>query len=382
MIQNNKKMLLRLSLLVGLLAWWFCAWWMALAAAAAFAYLAYLNTQTPYGRLDLRAALSLNLLEFGIRFRPDKGMAFQQPVRLNLLYPLSMALPNEPVHKTEDIHISGAEGDIPARVYWPNVTANLAGELPVVVYFHGGGFTLGNLDQFDDQCRSLANAGKTIVVSVDYRLAPRFPFPAAIDDGYAAVRWVAEHAAQLGADANKLVVAGDSAGGGISAVVALRALRESGPRIAAQILYYPLTDFRLVLSDSQHVTQTESQQGSANHSMLNFSDGYGLTRDMMTAFREAYAGQVEDLAHPDLSPLLAPSHAGLPPTLVVTAGFDPLHDSGVQYVKKLREAQVPVTWLDYKDTVHGFLSIRFFRQRRQALNETARFLNHLFHTQP
>ena len=361
MINDNKKVFLILSLCVALAGWFFCAYFIAVLASAAFFYMAYQVTQTPHGRLDCLAALSLNLLEFGVRIKPDKAMDFQLPLRLNLLYPLSSLLPNEPVEKTEDISLTGGEGDVPARVYWPNKTVDCPGELPVIVYFHGGGFAVGSVEIFDDLCCSLANATHSVVVSVEYRLAPRFPFPAAIEDGYAAVQWVANNAAQLGADPAKLIIAGDSAGGTISAVVALKALQENGPAIAGQILYYPLTD----MSNPEY------------DSLVNFSDGYGLSKAMMEAFNEAYASKVEDLGQVYLSPLLAPSHSGLPPALVVTAGFDPLHDCGERYAKKLQQDQVPVTYLDYKDTIHGFMSIRFFWQRRDALRETGKFVDRL-----
>lgn len=356
---HNKKILLILSFLVTLISLHYCAYLIAIVAAGVFVYLAYLATQTPFGYLDVRAALSLNLLEFGIRLKPEKSMDFRLPLRVNLLYPLSSFLPNEPVARTKDISVGGGEGELPARVYWPRKAVEPAGDLPVIVYFHGGGFVVGSVDIFDDLCRSLANATKAVVVSVEYRLAPMFPYPAAIDDGYAAVKWVAEHATELGANPEKLFIAGDSAGASISSVVAIKAVEQGGPRILGQILYYPQTDMR----------------GTQYDSITNFSDGYGLSADMMLGFHEAYCSQVEDLGHPYLSPLLAPILDGLPPALVMTAGFDPLHDAGELYAKKLQEQQVPVTYLDYRDMIHGFMSIRFFPQRRDALNQTGAFVD-------
>lgn len=358
---HNKKILLILSFLVTLVSLYYCAYLLAIVAAGVFVYLAYLTTQTPYGYLDVRAALSLNLLEFGVRIKPEKSMDYRLPLRVNLLYPLSSFLPNEPVSKTKDISVEGGEGELPARVYWPRKTVELEGDLPVIVYFHGGGFVVGDVDIFDDLCRSLANATKAVVVSVEYRLAPMFPYPAAVEDGYAAVKWVAEHATELGANPEKLFIAGDSAGASISSVVAIKAVEQGGPGILGQILYYPQPDMRGTLYDS----------------ITNFSDGYGLSADMMTSFHEAYCSKVEDLGHPHLSPLLAPQLGGLPPALVMTAGFDPLHDAGELYAKKLQEQGVPLTYLDYKDMIHGFMSIRFFPQRRDALNQTGRFVDHL-----
>lgn len=361
MNHDNKKLFLIGSLLATLISLYFCSTLFALMFAAVFVYLAYQTTQTPHGRLDWRAALSLNLLEFSIRLKPEKSMDFRLPLRVNLLYPLSSLLPNEAVEKTRDISISGGEGDVPARVYWPNKAVECPGSLPVIVYFHGGGFAVGSVDVFDDLCRSLANSTKAVVVSVEYRLAPRFPYPAAIEDGYAAVKWVSQNAAELGADAGKLLIAGDSAGASISAVVALKAMEQGELDIAGQILYYPQTDMR----------------GTQYDSMTNFVDGYGLSAEMVAGFHEAYCAKEEDLSHPYLSPLLAPTLCGLPPALVLTAGFDPLHDAGELYAQKLMENQVPVTYLDYKDIIHGFLCIRFFPQRRDALNETAKFVDRL-----
>ncbi|RLU02789.1 MAG: alpha/beta hydrolase [Ketobacter sp.] len=361
MITHNKKPLLILSLLVTLLSLYFCAYFFALLGVVAFIYLARLVAQTPHGHLDMRAALSLNLLDFGIRLKPEKSMEFRLPLRVNLLYPLSSLLPNEPVANTSDISVGGGEGDLPARVYWPRKTVEPEGDLPVIVYFHGGGFVLGSVDIFDDLCRSLANATKAVVVSVEYRLAPMFPYPAAVEDGYAAVKWVADHAAELGAAPDKVFVAGDSAGASISSVVAIKAMEAGAPRIKGQILYYPQTDMR----------------GTQYDSIIHFSDGYGLSSEMIAGFHQAYCAQVEDLAHPSLSPMMAQDLSGLPPALVMTAGFDPLHDAGQLYAKMLQEQQVPVTFLDYKDMIHGFMSIRFFPQRRDVLHETGKFVDRL-----
>jgi acetyl esterase len=169
---------------------------------------------------------------------------------------------------------------------------------------------------------------------------------------------VAENAAKLGTDPGKLFVAGDSAGGNLAAVVSLRARDTGSPAIAGQLLYYPGTDVF----------------GEDYDSVRNFCDGYGLSREERSGFRQAYAGHVEDRHDPYLSPLFAKSHAGLPPALVVTAGFDPLTDSAKAYAARLREAGVPVSHANYPDVFHGFLSIRFFPQRRDALVRTAGFV--------
>jgi acetyl esterase len=336
--------------------------WIAAVAVLALVVVGVLTwrwTFTPHGRLDWRAALSLHLLTFNYKWRPDPSSDFELRLPINLLYPLSMLLPPEKVRKVEDIGIPAGDREISARVYWPKPAAPGGTRPPVLVYYHGGGHVTGSVEYWEALTRALSNATSSVVVSVEYRLAPAHPYPAAVEDAYAAFEWVAENAAKLEADPGKLFVGGDSAGGNLAAVVALRARDAGGPAIAGEILYYPVTD----------------PLGADYDSVRDFSDGYGLSREGSSAFRHAYAGHVQDQQDPYLSPLHAKSHAGLPPALVVTAGFDPLTDSAKLYVDRLREAGVPVTWAHYPDVFHGFLSIRFFPQRRDALTRTAGFVS-------
>lgn len=332
----------------------------ALLLLAGVALLTWRWTHTPYGRLDWRAALSLHLMTFDVTFQPDPDVDFELTLPINLLYPLSMALPAEAVAKVEDVAIPAGEAggrSIPARVYRPEGVASGAAP-PVIVYYHGGGFVTGSVDIFDALTRALANATSSVVVSVDYRLAPAHPYPAAVDDAYAALVWVAAQAADLGADPARVLVGGDSAGGNLAAVMALRARDEGGPALAGQLLYYPATD----------------NTGHSYESARNFTDGYALSREGVAAFRRAYSGHVQDRSDPYLSPLRAASHADLPPALIVTAGFDPLTDSARAYVRRLRDAGVPTVHAHYPTVFHGFMSIRFFPQRRDALERTAGFL--------
>ena len=227
-----------------------------------------------------------------------------------------------------------ATGPLTVRVYRGLVGGAAR---PLVVNFHGGGGTLGNLDQSDWLCAWVASRVGAIVVSVDYRLAPEHPFPAGRDDGYAALTWAAGHAAEVGAG-GRVAVMGDSAGGNLAAVVALLA-RESGPAIDAQVLLYPVVDLRF---------------SGGSHDV--FHAGPLLTRADMDVFRANYLGPHGDPHDPFCSPLLAPDLTGLPPALVITARIDPLHDDGAAYAERLADAGVPTVHHDHEGAVHGFLS--------------------------
>lgn len=232
-----------------------------------------------------------------------------------------------------DRTIPGPAGEIPVRVYTP------AGEgpLPVVVYFHGGGFVLGDLEVVDKPCRQLADAADAIVVSVGYRLAPEHRYPAAFDDCYAATEWVAANAGQLGADPSRLAVAGDSSGGNLAAAVALAARDRNGPSLSAQLLVYPVLDFDFT-SDSYRRN----------------GEGYILTRQAGTWFWGHYLGEQDPGADPCAFPARATSLAGLPPAYVATAEYDPLVDEGEAYASRLAEAAVPVTAKRFDGLLHGF----------------------------
>ena len=208
--------------------------------------------------------------------------------------------------------------------------------LPALVYFHGGGWTIGDLDTHDVLCRSIALGARCAVFSVDYRLAPEHPFPAAVDDCWAATRYVAEHAREL--DVHGIALGGDSAGGNLAATVALLARDQNGPALAFQLLIYPATDQRCATASHERNAQ-----------------GYLLTRDAIQYFRRAYLPQERDWLDWRASPLLAKSHANLPPAFVITAGFDPLLDEGRAYADKLRAAGVEVAYREYADMVHGFM---------------------------
>ncbi|GAB3102125.1 alpha/beta hydrolase [Aestuariicella hydrocarbonica] len=321
----------------------------------------YSWTYTPHGRLDYRAAFSLHLLSFEINYKPDPDIDFEFKLPVNLIYGLSGTLPKETVSKTEDITIPGDGVDIPARIYWPASTELSSADtpLPIMVYYHGGGFVVGSVDIFDPLARQLSNVAHAIVISVDYRLAPKYPYPAAVEDGYAALQWAAQHAAELNGDANRIIVAGDSAGGNLAAVTAQKARDENGPAIHAQILYYPATD----LTDTHYPSKEL------------FIDGYGLSTSARNAFDTAYLGHVTDKTDPYVSPLYAAHLSSLPPALIVTAGFDPLRDDGQTYAKRLQSEGTVTTLKNYPTMIHGFMSIGLFSQQREALNATREFLD-------
>jgi acetyl esterase len=242
----------------------------------------------------------------------------------------------EPVGKVEDRGVPGPAGQIPVRIYTPTGS----GPFPMLVYFHGGGWVIGNIETHDAPCRALANQAGSIVVSVDYRLAPEHRFPAGPEDCYAATRWAADHAEEIGGDPRRLAVGGDSAGGNLAAVVAQMARDRGGPPLAFQLLVYPVTDHRF---------DTASYRENA--------DGYFLTKDGMEWFWNHYLGRAADGDQPLASPLRARDLQGLPPAFVMTAEYDPLRDEAEAYAARLREAGVPVALTRYPGMIHGFFSM-------------------------
>lgn len=239
----------------------------------------------------------------------------------------------------EDMKAEGPHGAIALRHYRPAASAANA-VLPVLVYYHGGGWVIGDLDTHDVLCRQLCNASGCSVIAVDYRLAPEARFPAAFDDCLAATYWVAREAKNLNIDAARLAVGGDSAGGNLAATVAIAARDKADLKIAYQLLIYPATD-----------------QRPGFPSRASNGQGYLLTADTMKYFHDHY---ITDLAM-DLdwraSPLLAPSLAGLPPALVLTAGFDPLLDEGMAYAKALTEAGNRANYICFQRQIHGFITM-------------------------
>jgi len=265
--------------------------------------------------------------------------------------------PAPEIGEVKDLRADG----IPFRLYRPKgVPAATA--LPALIFFHGGGWVIGDLETHDVLCRQLTAGAGISVVNVDYRLAPEHKFPAALDDAWAATRWVAAHTGELGIDAGRLAVGGDSAGGNLAAVVALLARDHGGPSLALQVLTYPVTD---VAAESA--------------SYAEFADGFMLTRDSMRWFIAHYLTSKQDALDWRVSPLRAPSLAGVAPALVVTAGFDPLRDEGEAYARRLREAGVRVDMICYGGMIHGFVPMgRLIETGNRAVAHAAASLRQAF----
>jgi acetyl esterase len=242
-----------------------------------------------------------------------------------------------PMQSVADRSIDGPHGPIRVRLYVPHSAPRPA---PLLVYYHGGGWVIGDLETHDAVCRLLAAEASCAIVAVDYRRAPEHKFPAAVEDAIYAYRWAVENAAELGCDPRRTAVAGDSAGGNLAAVVARLARDAGGPQPCLQLLVYPVTDLRI-----------------ESRSYELFADGFFLTRDMMRWFRDHYLSSEAERMDPRASPLLADDLSRLAPAFMMTAGFDPLRDEGRAYAERLRAAGNEVTHRNYDSLIHGFFSM-------------------------
>lgn len=262
----------------------------------------------------------------------------------------------EPVALVEDRVIPGPAGEIPIRIYTPEGS----GPFPVLVFFHTGGWQIGNLDTQDPLCRRITNRAVCSVVAVDYRLAPEHPFPAAVDDCYEATKWVATHATEFQGDPSRVAVGGDSSGGNLTAVTALMARDQGSPKLAFQLMMFPATDFRL-----------------STPSMEELGEGYNVTKPQMMWIRNNYLPNQADWTNPLASPLLAPDLSGLPPALIIYAEYDPLRDDAEAYATRLKEAGVSVKASRYDGMIHDFPDL-FEEPGNRALDEIASALRAAF----
>jgi acetyl esterase len=287
--------------------------------------------------LDAQTALVLRLAEWTGQGPLGGGPVARARHQFEQSAPL--LAPRVPDVETRRLTVAGATGPLAARLYRPRLAKPPRGPLPLIVFFHGGGFVLGSLDSHDGPCRQLAQLTEALVVSVDYRLAPEHPYPAAVEDARAAYRDLARRAEEFGADPRRLAVAGDSAGGNLAAVTAWSCRAEARPP-RAQLLVYPVTDFTRSHASHRH-----------------FSEGFMLTRSSIDWFRDQYAPDSTHYREPTLSPLFVDRLDGAAPAVVLIGGFDPLRDEGIAYAERLRAAGTPVELLVGEGMVHGFFSM-------------------------
>jgi acetyl esterase/lipase len=296
-------------------------------------------TETTSERPGIDPILKMLVDAVPLEFTVDDGVEVARE-RFRAVKPPAEMLPDMRIEERTVAH--GELTDIPVRIYWPPVEAHT--DLPVVVFYHGGGWAIGDLDTHDHVARAHAIGAEAIVVSVDYRLAPEHPFPAGVDDAWAALQWVAEHAAELGGDPTRIAVAGDSAGANLSAVMALRARDAGGPPLVFQLLWYPVA-----VGDLSAPSFTENV------------DAPILNADVMTAFLTWYLPGLDMSDSTTLPTDVAPANAetltGLAPAFVGTAEHDPLRDDGGKYAELLSAAGVPVQLSNEPTMVHGYVSL-------------------------
>lgn len=302
--------------------------------------------RTPEGLIEWKLALILRIYRGREKRRKGEAEDISAYRELSAENMLRFIDPYLDFAHTEDAAVPGPAGEVPVRIFRPDWMGKGDGAAasafpPIIVFFHGGGFVAGSVKTHDPLCRRLARETASVVVSADYRLAPEHPFPAAPEDCYSVLCWAAEHAEELGCDPERLVLAGDSAGGNLAAVAALQSRDKNGPPVAMQILIYPSTNGCFM--------------GLPSHT--SFTRGYFLEIGHMEWLCDQYVPDPADRSHPYASPLKAGDFTGLPPALIITARFDPMRDEGAAYAGELKAAGVPVIYRCFPGVTHGFLGM-------------------------
>ncbi len=317
------------------------------------------RANTPYGKLDYKSAIVL----LAVEMNPDPRSASEIPVdeQRRAFKSMSESFKGGAVElaKVEDIEIPGQSSKIPIRIYTP-VNKEM---LPVILYFHGGGWMVGDINTHDYFARVLSKRSSCIVVSVDYRLAPEFPYPAAVNDAYTALKWIHKNAGSFGGDAERIAVAGDSAGGNLAAVISMMSRDRKGPEIKYQILLSPALD----------LLNLETQ------SYKDFANGYFLTKKDVMFIRSQYLPDKNDWKNPYASPLCAKDHSNLPPAVIVTAQFDVLRDEAQEYHNKLISAGVQSEYHMYEGMIHDFaILIDLYDEADEAVDRIVGNLKKIF----
>ncbi len=297
--------------------------------------------------LDAGAALGL----------PEAWEATLEVIRANRYRFLQISGSARDIYSITNRFIPGPTGDLPIRIYRPSAEKNL----PAMVYFHGGGWVLNFVDIYDSTLSAFAEEIGCVVIAVNYQKAPEHPFPTPMDDCYATLQWVEENANDLGIDSKRIGIGGDSAGANLSSGVALRARDENGPSIVYQLLIYPCNGLDF---------DTPSYQ--------EFATGYGLSRQGMQWFWGKYLSTEKDKTNPYAVPMVSKNFKGLPPAIVITAGFDPLKDDGIKYDALLKAAGVPTIYKDYPTMIHGFFNLSTVtKTTAEAINDCSQFIRGL-----
>ncbi|GJM14492.1 MAG: acetylhydrolase [Pseudohongiella sp.] len=266
--------------------------------------------------------------------------------------------PNPDMHSIEESSAPGVAGDIPLRIYRPNAKR----DLPLLVFYHGGGYVIGSLDSHDIVCRGISLQAECVVIAVDYRLAPEHKYPAAVEDAWSALEWIAQNSDSLGFDAARIAVGGDSAGGNLATVVSLMARDKGLPSLCLQLLIYPGTDLEC---------------GYPSHD--SFGSDYRLTKSLIGWFMDNYFTPDDNRSHWQASPMNATDHSNVPPAFVLSAGFDPLQDEEFAYSEKLRQAGISVEHSHYEGMIHGFITMPgVLDKANEAISECARQLREAF----